>query len=358
MHTIVVLGAGKIGRMVAHFLGQSGDYRVRVGDAQQQAVDLVVGSTPATEGQQVDFGSDADLDRVLDGAAAVISCAPYHCNPRIAARAKAKGVHYLDLTEDVEVTRQVQALAEGATTAFVPQCGLAPGFITICAVHLLEGMSELRDLRMRVGALPRYPSNMLRYNLTWSTEGLINEYCRPCEVVRDGEIRTVQPLENLETIVVDGVEYEAFNTSGGLGTLAASLAGEVRNVDYKSIRYPGHNYLIKFLLKDLQMEEHQDELRRIFERALPGTFQDQVVIFVSASGQFEGRLLERTFATTVDHQRIDDREWSGIQVSTAAGVCAVLDLLMQGHLPQQGFVRQEQVDYQRFIDNRFGRYYG
>src|SRR5690606_25468549 len=123
----------------AHLLGHSGDYRVRLGDAQQHAVDLAVGSTPATEGLQIDFASDADLDRVLEGAAAVISCAPFHCNPRIAARAKAAGVHYLDLTEDVEVTRHVQALAEGAATAFVPQCGLAPGFILICALYHLEG---------------------------------------------------------------------------------------------------------------------------------------------------------------------------------------------------------------------------
>ncbi|MGA0870447.1 MAG: saccharopine dehydrogenase family protein, partial [Planctomycetota bacterium] len=230
MNTIVVLGAGKIGRMVAHFLGHSGDYRVRVGDAQQAAVDHIVSNVRACEGQTVDFASDADLDRILDGANAVISCAPFHCNPRIAERAKLAKVHYLDLTEDVAVTRKVQELAADAESAFIPQCGLAPGFITLCAVHLLEGMTDIRDLRMRVGALPRFPSNMLRYNLTWSTEGLINEYCQPCEVVLDGELRQVQPLENLESLVVDGVEYEAFNTSGGLGTLATSLDGRVRNV--------------------------------------------------------------------------------------------------------------------------------
>ncbi|MCC6785805.1 MAG: saccharopine dehydrogenase NADP-binding domain-containing protein [Planctomycetes bacterium] len=357
MDTIVILGAGKIGRMVAHFLGNCGDYRLRVGDANQAAVDVLKERIPGTEGKAVDFGAEKDLDAILAGAKAVISCAPFHCNPKIAERAKRAGVHYLDLTEDVAVTQKVQALAEGASSAFVPQCGLAPGFITLCAVHLIDGMSSVRDLRMRVGALPRFPSNMLRYNLTWSTEGLINEYCQPCEVVMNGKLKSVQPLENLETIVVDGVEYEAFNTSGGLGTLATTLMGKVRNVNYKSIRYPGHNHLLKFLLKDLQMEDHQDELKGIFERALPGTYQDQIVIFVSATGQYRGRLTERTWAKTVYHQEIDGHNWSGIQITTAAGVCGVLDLLMKGKLPQKGFVRQEDVSYQDFIQNRFGRYY-
>ncbi|MFO1052473.1 MAG: saccharopine dehydrogenase C-terminal domain-containing protein [Planctomycetota bacterium] len=357
MDTIVILGAGKIGRMVAHFLGNCGDYRVRIGDASQEAVDVVLGRIKGAEGGKVDFGSETDLDKIFKGARAVISCAPFHCNPKIAERAKTAGVHYLDLTEDVAVTHKVQELAQGASTAFIPQCGLAPGFITLCAVHLIEGMTSVRDLRMRVGALPRFPSNMLRYNLTWSTEGLINEYCQPCEVVMNGKLRSVQPLENLETIVVDGVEYEAFNTSGGLGTLANTLIGKVRNVNYKSIRYPGHNHLLKFLLKDLQMEDHQDELKTIFERALPGTYQDQIVIFVSATGQYRGRLTERTWAKTVYHQEIDGHNWSGIQITTAAGVCGVLDLLMKGKLPQKGFVRQEDVPYAEFIQNRFGRYY-
>jgi saccharopine dehydrogenase-like NADP-dependent oxidoreductase len=357
MKTVVVLGAGKIGRMVSHFLVHSGDYRVRVGDVSQAAVASITSKLGAAEGRRVDFSSETELDAILDGAYAVVSCAPFHCNPRIAERAKGKGVHYLDLTEDVAVTQRIKELAAGAKTALIPQCGLAPGFITICAVHLMAGLREVRDLRLRVGALPRYPSNIFRYNLTWSTEGLINEYCRPCEVVIDGVKCTVPPLEGLETFVVDGVEYEAFNTSGGLSTLAASLEGAVRNVDYKSIRYPGHNYLLKFLLTDLMMRDHTDELRRIFERALAATNQDQIVIFVTASGKDGDQLVQRTFARTIYHQLIDGQEWSGIQITTAAGVCAVLDLLREGKLPSEGFVKQEDVEFADFIKNRFGRYY-
>lgn len=357
MNTIVVLGAGKIGRMVTHFLVHSGDYQVRLGDVDEAAVDAITGRLQVASGRRVDFASSADLDAILAGASAVLSCAPFHCNPLIAERAGAQGVHYFDLTEDVAVTRKVAQLADGADTAFVPQCGLAPGFITLCAVHLMEDMTDVRELRMRVGALPRYPSNMLRYNLTWSTEGLINEYCRPCEAIVDGELIELPPMQNLETLIVDGVEYEAFNTSGGLGTLASSLRGKVRNVNYKSMRYPGHNELMRFLLNDLRMQERQDQLKAIFEDSIPGTSQDQIVIFVSAVGTWRGRLTERTYARTIRHQEIDGQHWSGIQVTTAAGICGALDLLMQGRLPERGFVRQEQIAYQDFVTNRFGRYY-
>lgn len=358
MKTILVVGAGKIGRMVAYMLGHSGDYQIRVVDSKRRAIDRLRQQTPAAEGEVMDFGDQQGLDRVLSGTAAVISCAPFRFNPFIAERAKASNVHYLDLTEDVEVTNQVIELAKnGAKTAFIPQCGLAPGFITIVGMHLLQPMTEVTDLRLRVGALPRYPSNMLKYNLTWSTEGLINEYCNPCEVVMNRKLTTVQPLENLEELTIDGVRYEAFNTSGGLGTLAETLAGKVRNVNYKSIRYPGHNYLLKFLLHDLKMRDRQEVLAQIFEECLPRTFNDQIVIFVSATGRFRDQLTENVYARTIYHQQIGGENWSGIQITTAAGVCAVLDLLFEGEVPQQGFVRMEDVKYDKFIANRFGRHY-
>ena len=208
-----------------------------------------------------------------------------------------------------------------------------------------------------VGALPRFPSNRLKYNLTWSTEGLINEYLNPCEALVEGQMLSLPALEHLERITVDGVQYEAFNTSGGVGSLAESLRGRARNVHYKTIRYPGHNELIKFLLEDMGMREQRAELQRIFERSLPATAQDQVVVFVNATGTVNGQFLERSYASTLLHREIDGLPWSAIQITTAAGVCGVLDLLLEGNLPKKGFVRQEEVCYEDFIANRFGRHY-
>ncbi len=357
MKEIVLIGAGKIGRMVAHFLGSCDDYALRIVDGRESAIDFLKSKVPGVEGTVADFTDGSALDQVMKGADAVISCAPYHCNVVIAERARANKLHYFDLTEDVRVTDQVLSIAASAETAFAPQCGLAPGFITIVAMHLVQSMTNVSDLRMRVGALPRYPANMLKYNLTWSTEGLINEYCQPCEVLMDNELRTVQPLENLEEITIDGVRYEAFNTSGGLGTLPETLKGKVRNVSYKSIRYPGHNHLLKFLLHDMKMIERQDVLAQLWEKTLPTTFNDQIVIFVTAIGEHDGKLTEHAYAKTVYHKEIDGENWSGIQITTAAGVCGVLDLMFEGKLPQHGVVRMEDVKFQDFITNRFGRYY-
>jgi saccharopine dehydrogenase-like NADP-dependent oxidoreductase len=357
MTNLAILGAGKIGRMVCHMMATSGQYKVRIGDVSHAAADVVATKYPDVQASVVDVGDGNSLDAFLQGSWGVISCAPFHCNPLIAERARANGVHYFDLTEDVEVTQQVKELAEGSKTAFAPQCGLAPGFITIVANHLIRRMTDVQDLRLRVGALPRYPSNRLKYNLTWSTEGLINEYCNPCEAILDGELRELQPLQNLEHLTIDGVEYEAFNTSGGLGTLAISLQGKVRNLNYKTIRYPGHCELLKILLHDLGMQDHQDELAKIFDRALPATYQDQIVVFVSATGQFRGKFTEATYAKTIYHQKIDDENWSGIQITTAAGVCGIVDLLREGKLPQEGLVRMEQVSYTDFLANQFGKYY-
>ena len=363
MKTVVLLGAGKIGRMVASLLGKlgEGDYELRVGDGSEQALASLaelVGPT-VKRIETLDFEDKDALRSLMDGADAVISCAPFHCNPTIAQQAADSGLHYCDLTEDVKVTDKVAAIAGQASTktAFIPQCGLAPGFIAIIARHLLGPMNDVRELKLRVGALPRYPGNMLKYNLTWSTAGLINEYCQPCEVILDHELTTVQPLENLEEIVIDGVKYEAFNTSGGLGSLAESLKDSVRNVNYKSMRYPGHAHLLRFLLRDLQMADHQERLAEIFERSLPATFKDQIVIYASATGLYQGRLTENVYAKTIYHSEIDGKNWSGIQITTAAGVCGVLDLLFEGKLPQQGFVRMEDVNFEDFIKNRYGRYY-
>jgi saccharopine dehydrogenase-like NADP-dependent oxidoreductase len=248
-------------------------------------------------------------------------------------------------------------LAKGAKTAFVPQCGLAPGFITIAANHVIQGMTALHEVKMRVGALPEFPSNALKYNLTWSTDGLINEYIQPCEAVIDGKVVTVPALEGLEHMTIEGIEFEAFNTSGGLGTFALTLEGKVKHLSYKTMRYPGHNAILKLLLWDLGYREHREELKSAFERALPTTRQDIVAIFVSAAGQADGRYTERTYAKIVRHKEIGGHHWTAIQITTACGITAVLDLLREGRLPQAGFVRNEDVAFADFMANRFGRHY-
>ncbi|WP_119390387.1 saccharopine dehydrogenase family protein [Taklimakanibacter lacteus] len=356
MKDIVVMGAGKIGGAIASMLAASGDYRVTIADRNEAQLATI---TPhrALSTAKVDIADGAALATLLAGRYAVLSAAPFHLTRQVAEIAARAGVHYLDLTEDVATTRKVEAMAAGAATALIPQCGLAPGFISIVAHDLTRHFDTLDSVRMRVGALPQYPSNALNYNLTWSTDGLINEYIEPCEAIVEGRLVTMPAMEEREEFSLDGVTYEAFNTSGGLGTLAKTLEGRVRTMNYRTIRYPGHQAIMKALLNDLNLRNRREVLKDLFENALPATMQDVVVIFVTVCGWKDGRYLQETYARKVYAGTVAGEEMSAIQITTASGICAILDLLASGKLRRQGFVRQEEVALADFLANRFGRHY-
>jgi saccharopine dehydrogenase-like NADP-dependent oxidoreductase len=351
---VAVVGAGKIGSTIAALLAPH--YEVLVIDRSADALaGLDVHPAPATAALAID--DPAALAEALTGCFAVINAAPYHLTTVVARAAKTAGAHYLDLTEDVAASRVVRDLAKDAKTAFIPQCGLAPGFITIAAWELAKHFEELHDVRLRVGALPRYPSNALNYNLTWSTDGVINEYCEPCEAIAGGRRTETPALEECEEFSLDGVTYEAFNTSGGLGTLCATLDGKVRNLNYKTIRYPGHAAIMKALLNDLNLRNRRDLLKDILENAVPATLQDVVIVFVTVSGLKDGRLMQETYVNKVYAQPVNGEVKSAIQITTAGAICAVLDMLASGALPSRGFVRQEDIPLADFLENRFGAFY-
>ena len=234
MQKVLILGAGKIGALISGLLAECRDYEVHVADVNGAAARSVVAAhaLPGLRAHELDAQDPAALERHLRDypADAIISSLPFYCNIKVAEIARKVNAHYFDLTEDVAVTRAVRAMSQGSSRAFVPQCGLAPGFISIAANALIQHFEQVRSVKLRVGALPQHPNNVLKYSLTWSTEGLINEYGNPCEAVVDGRAVEVAPLEGLEEIEIDGTLYEAFNTSGGLGSLGASY-GDRAQID-------------------------------------------------------------------------------------------------------------------------------
>ncbi len=355
---VLLLGAGKIGRAITSFLSNSGDYELTVADYSQEALDKLKDRFDATT-VQVDATNREQLVAVMTGKRVVLSALSFSFNPLVAEVALESGTSYFDLTEDVETTRKVKAIAKkaGDNQIFMPQCGLAPGFISIVANHLTQEFDSLERVRMRVGALPQFPSNALKYNLTWSTDGLINEYCNPCEAIHDGKLIEVLPLEGLEHFSMDGNRYEAFNTSGGLGTLCETLDGKVRELNYRTIRYLGHRDLAALLVNDLRLSQRRKLFKDILETAIPVTYQDVVITFTTVSGMRDGQLAQLTDARKIYHQDINGEHWSAIQITTAGGICAVVDMFVAGKLPSSGFVRQEDVSFDDFIENRFGCYY-
>jgi len=354
MKRVMVVGGGKIGVAIAQFLASTGDYKITVADRDAASLERV---TSDVERRQVDITDATAFTRAVEGHHIVLSATPYSLTTKVAEAAKKARAHYLDLTEDVESTRAIRALSAGADTAFIPQCGLAPGFISIAAHDLSNKFEKLREVQMRVGALPVFPTNALKYNLTWSTDGLINEYCNPCEAIRDGVRAEVPALEEIEHFSLDGTEYEAFNTSGGLGTLCDTLDGKVEKLNYKTVRYPGHRDIIKMLVRDLRLGLRRDIMKDVLETAIPITYQDVVLTFVTVSGWREGLLTQESSARKIYSQTIGGKLMSAIQVTTAAGICAMCDLLVEGKLPQKGFVRQEEAKLADFLANRFGKYY-
>jgi saccharopine dehydrogenase-like NADP-dependent oxidoreductase len=168
----------------------------------------------------------------------------------------------------------------------------------------------------RVGALPQYPSNALNYNLTWSTDRLINEYIEPCEAIIEGKLITVPALEEREEFSLDGATDEAFN-----------------------------------------LKNRRDVLKDLFENASPATMQDAVVIFVTVCGWKDGRYMQETYANMVYAGEQASKPMSAIRITTAAGITTVLYLLVKGPLPAKGFIRQEEIALSDFLSNRFGQMY-
>ncbi|HEV7984556.1 MAG TPA: saccharopine dehydrogenase C-terminal domain-containing protein [Steroidobacteraceae bacterium] len=360
MHNVLVLGAGKIGALISGLLAESSVYKVRLADVDGIAAEGVARAHALANIQAVrlDASDAAALRAYVDAEPidAVVSSLPYHCNPLVGAVAREAGLHYFDLTEDVEVTRRIAALAHDAPQAFVPQCGLAPGFISIAGGELIRHFDTLRSVRLRVGALPQHPHNVLKYSLTWSTEGLINEYGNPCEAMADGRLVEIRPLEGLEEIEIDGTLYEAFNTSGGLGSLAQTCGSRCESMDYKTIRYPGHCAQMRLLMNDLKLNQDRATLKRILENAVPQTLQDVVIVYAAVTGMQNGELREENYVSKIYPQMIAGRLWSAIQVSTASGLCAVLDLVLSHPEHHHGLVTQESFRLPDILGNRFGEH--
>lgn len=361
-YRVLILGAGKIGAAISKLLCHSGGYLVTVGDIDVEALNVLKQNlkkcvTFSTE--VIDVSEQDKLIQIMKNFDAVVSATSFNFNVHIAQAALKAGVSYFDLTEDIETTNKIREIAghtkEGQV--FMPQCGLAPGFIGILAYDLCQKFDKLDKVKMRVGALPQFPSNKLMYNLTWSTDGLINEYCNPCQALVGGELMEVLPLEGLEKFSMDGMNYEAFNTSGGLGTLCETLEGKVNDLNYKTVRYMGHCYLMSFLTQELKLSSRRKTLKDILENSVPITFQDVVLVFCEVSGTRNGKLEQISDVRKIYNGDVHGEHWSSIQITTAASLCAVLDLFRENKLPAKGFVKQEQVSLKDFSNNRFGKYY-
>ncbi|NBB77091.1 MAG: L-lysine dehydrogenase, partial [Bacteroidetes bacterium] len=304
-----------------------------------------------------DVKDSGALSRNTAAFDAVISCLPYSFNLDIARAAHAQGVHYFDLTEDVPTTQAIKAMNENADAVLAPQCGLAPGFIAIVGAFLAAGFDRVRSIKLRVGALPQNPTGLLGYAFNWSPEGVVNEYLNDCEVIENSIYKWVSPMEWIETLVINGVQLEAFTTSGGLGTMCETFLGRVENLDYKSIRYPGHVKLMNFFFHELLMRDNRHMAGEILTNAKPAVNDDVVYLHASGEGWQDEHLLRDEFVKAYYPLTIDNLPCRAISWTTAASVCAVVEMVNEATLPNRGFIKQEEIPLEKFLETRNGRLY-
>lgn len=346
--SIAVLGLGKVGHLAADLLVDSG-FAVTGVDARPNS--LTVKCVAA------DLANEDGLTKLLAPFEAVLSCLPYALNKHIATAAHALGIHYFDLTEDVGTTTHIRKLSETSKGLMAPQCGLAPGFVGIVGAGLVKRFDRVRSLRLRVGALPQHPTGLLGYAFNWSPEGVVNEYLNDCEVIEEGVRKNISAMEWIETIYVDGTKLEAFTTSGGLGTMCETYSGSVANLDYKTMRYPGHVDLMNFFFHELLMRERRSLAGEILTNAKPPVDDDVVYIHVSAEGFRNGRLDRQEFVRAYHPIDLAGRTRTAIAWTTSASAVAVIEMVRNGILPQQGFLKQEEVPLAAFLETRTGRYF-
>jgi len=345
MMNVAVLGYGTIGEAIKKLLDKSNltsnlhphGTRIKV-----TAYDIVEkpNCTKITRVKEVTSNNDL-----------VICSTPYNVNKQVAKSCTKNNCHYIDLTEDTENTEYIRRIAN--KQMFIPQCGLAPGAVNIIANNFANKLDVVDSIKIRVGALPKHPTNIMKYSFTWSPEGVINEYCNPCDAMVDGEKVITRPLEGYENLFLNGKQFEAFNTSGGAATLVETWEGKVQNLDYKTIRYVGHHHLMKFLLEDMNMANNKQQICDLLKQKMLDKIEDIVYILVKVSGISNDKKVEHVYQKSIE----GSDGLSAIQLTTAAGACSWVSNIVDEDFKGSGFIRQEDLDYELFVSNKFGGIY-
>jgi saccharopine dehydrogenase-like NADP-dependent oxidoreductase len=366
MNNILITGAGQIGQ-AAHIL-----LRSRTAQKQKSLPRTLAETFSTYQEENVFVGLGLQLwdkyagesvDKTVDFETAsvdeiasllkssdisyVINALPFFLNEKIATAAAQAGCHYIDFTEDDVMAEKVQRIYANSSLTCAVKCGLAPGFINYVGHDLAKRIHSPQKLMISVGALPRSVGFVKgdpgsNYNLSWSVDGLVNEYIRPCSVRMNGKEASIPPLTGLETIIIDGREYEAAFTSGGIGSLVKELS-HIPNVYYKTLRYPGHYSYVSEVVD--RHHGNFDAIKKDFLKKFPYNRHDTIVVYAECVGKTnDSRLVREVFSASF----YGVKQLSAIQSTTAGGALSVLELILKGQL--KGIINHADVPLASFLN--------
>lgn len=365
--TILIAGAGGIGRAVGLLLAEWSDFdsTIYIGDRETDAAREAARWLNDAHGNAVvrPFALDAvspspEFLSICEEADILLDCLPGSLAPALGRLARHYEMHYVNLTEYVAETEELQRLGAGASTGFVLQTGLAPGFVNVLACHLINEFErnyrfdKLEYVGMKVGALSDYAGWPSYYGVTWSPVGVATEYLKPAVVVRDFRKITVPSLSESRSILIDGRLYEESFTSGGAADLPDTLAGRVRHLDYKTLRHPGHYDWVKDRLREYTGENKIAWLQQQLMQHVPVMEQDRVVVYVTVRGFDKGgvlRSLDKSY--NIPPVKVGRYTLRAIQATTAAPMAECAYMLLTGN--RKGVILQSHLDAEEFLNGRF-----
>jgi len=366
---IIIAGSGGIGRAAGLILAEKEafDCNIYFGDRYLEASHASVDFVHEGVGQKdicypfllPEDGITEDIVEILQKGDIILDCLPGSQAPRLAQMAKDYNLHYANLTEYVNETNQVTEIAKDANTGFILQTGLAPGFINVLAMKLLNSfcddfqVDKVKKIKMKVGALSKNAIAPYFYAFTWSPIGVSTEYVKDAIVVRDYKKTLVPSLSETKGIIIDGDHYEENFTSGGAADLPDALAGRVKELDYKTLRYPGHYKWVKSILEEVP--DGTDKIPYLEEtmlRRIPTVEDDVVVIYANVIGKdHKGILRSKEKSYKIYPTLVGSKKLRAIQTTTAAPLCESARMLLSGNY--KGAVFQSQINPDEFINGPF-----
>ncbi|MDF1696422.1 MAG: saccharopine dehydrogenase C-terminal domain-containing protein [Saprospiraceae bacterium] len=368
--TIFIAGAGGIGQAAALILCEYNsimDVTIYLGDINENALHnsrtfVIHGCSHEAEVHTVlmpKSGSSAELDDVLTKCDVILDCLPGSQAPRMAKLALDNRCHYANLTEYVQETNDIMELSKGADTAFVLQTGLAPGFINVLACQLYNKFKAeydndtLDQMTMKVGAVTPHALAPHYYAFTWSPIGVATEYLKDAVVVKDYKTLNIPALSGRETLYINGKEYEDNFTSGGAADLPSAFEGKIKDLDYKTLRLPGHYEWVDSILKEIpEGNDRIDTLEKTMLDQVPSVEDDIVVVYASVTGKdSNGRLRKIEKAYEVAPSKVGNKYLRAIQSTTAAPLCEMARMMIEKNW--KGTILQSQIDPESFMNGPY-----